>query len=125
MEAVLKQHVLLKQHKIVMKSIIILPCNLFSVLIVPSTPHDVVFVSTRTSILFSWSPPVTPNGLITVYDFSVTPGRVLQPISPLLNRLLCDLSPGTKVTAAITASTIAGQGPPVTVQATTTATRGV
>ena len=71
----------------------------------PGPPSNFTYMATMTSIIFSWLPPVMPNGIITNYRLTVQ-GRtsVLGPSDRTY--LACNLQPGQQVPASISASTI-------------------
>ena len=64
-----------------------------------------------TSIMYRWTPPTQPNGIITGYTLTAGGGPE-ELNSTTRSYLLCRLQPGQQVTASIVASTVVGSGPP-------------
>ena len=86
----------------------------------PSTPkNESVTLTTSTSAVISWSPPLEPNGVIIQYrlqcglnvDRNVSGSQTTITLSGLL--------PYTNYSCNITAHTSAGRGPAATVNITT------
>ena len=80
-------------------------------------PSNVVVTNvTSSSVLISWSPPSTPNGIITHYTIYVnyTDGSgifTIQTESSATSYTLTDLQPYQSVIVQVSASTAVGEGP--------------
>lgn len=85
--------------------------------VVPDTPPTDVVVEAVSpyQVTVTWSPPATPNGIITQYRLSATLNE--SPLSSIfvpgdvLSREIDGLTPFGIFTVAISASTFVGQGP--------------
>ena len=78
--------------------------------------------ASSTSIIFSWSAPETPNGVITKYQLQCSGGG--QSFSPVVpgsqtTTTLSGLLPYTSYSCSITAHTSVGGGPAATTSVTT------
>ena len=85
--------------------------------VVPSTPPTDVAVDAVSpyQVRVTWSPPMTPNGIITQYSLSATlNGSPLSTITvpgDALSRDIDELTPFGIITVTISASTFVGEGP--------------
>ena len=89
---------------------------------VPAGPPRQVFgvATNSTSILFVWSAPSTPNGVITEYQLQCSGGgQVFNRIVMGTTATLSGLLPYTNYSCSITAHTSAGGGPAATTSVTT------
>ena len=80
------------------------------------SPQDVTVVNISAfALLIEWSPPLTPNGIITLYNIYVTYDNHSKDnvtVNSSENSYLLDgLSPHQLVYVSMSASTIAGEGP--------------
>ena len=82
-----------------------------------------------TSIILTWNPPQSPNGIITRYEVSYWPTETngtMQTTSVMLTEFtLSELKLDTRWTFEVAAFTVAGRGDGVTVEATTLTEEGV
>ena len=75
-----------------------------------------------TSLFLTWQPPLHPNGVITMYNITVTSAQQTRTITvngSTLNVTVCGLQPGQQVCISIRAVTVAGQGPEAVTNGTT------
>ena len=86
----------------------------------PSEPHlsEIVFVNSS-SLTLQWTPPDTPNGVITQYSIQLNGNNITDLNSNVLTYTIAGLSPDTVYVLQLTASTSAGAGPPSSVTITT------
>ena len=82
----------------------------------PTVPFDSPRNITATvvspfAIAISWSPPLTPNGIIVNYTIYSNNIAVRNVDSSQLNYLLEGFSPGEQVSISVSASTRIGEGP--------------
>ena len=77
-----------------------------------------------TSLYLSWEPPSQPNGVIIDYNYtcsddnatmSYNKSDMMTNSSSLRNAILTGLEPFRQYTCNVTASTVAGAGPPASV----------
>ena len=95
---------------------------LFIHFIVPTAPQNFTSTSTRTNVIFSWSIPTSPNGIITHYILLIVTHNASknitindhEPKQEQLQTVISGFSPYQSYSASITASTIIGAGPPAT-----------
>ena len=64
-----------------------------------------------TSIMYHWTPPTQPNGIITLYTLTAGGGLGTILDATTQSYLLCGLQPSQLVRASISASTFVGPGP--------------
>ena len=91
---------------------------------VPAGPPRQFFSVTdnSTSIVFSWSAPATPNGVITEYQLQCSGGGQVfnwTVIGSQITTTLSGLLPYTSYSCSITAHTSVGGGPAATTSVTT------
>ena len=85
----------------------------YSFLLAPEdAPQNFNYTPTMTSIMYRWTPPTQPNGIITGYTLTAGGGLDIELNATTRSYLLCRLQPGQQVTASIVASTVVGSGPP-------------
>ena len=63
------------------------------------------------SIMYHWTPPTQPNGIITQYTLTAEGGLGAILDATTQSYLLCGLRPSQLVRASISASTLVGPGP--------------
>ena len=84
----------------------------YSFLLAPEdAPQNFSSTPTMTSIMYRWTPPTQPNGIITGYTLTAGGGPE-ELTATTRSYLLCRLQPGQQVTASIVANTVVGPGPP-------------
>ena len=82
--------------------------------VVPSEPQllrETVSVSSS-SVTLQWSPPVTPNGIITQYSLQYNTTAVANTTNNVLMYTISGLSPETVYVLQVRAYTSVGVGPP-------------
>ena len=86
----------------------------------PSKPHlsEIVFVNSS-SLTLQWTPPDTPNGVITQYSIQLDGNNITDLSSNVLVYTIGGLSPDTVYVLQLKAHTSVGVGPPSTVTSTT------
>ena len=80
-------------------------------ILVPSEPHslEIVFVNSS-SVTLQWSPPETPNGVITQYSTQLNGTNIANLSSSVLMYTIGGLSPDTVYVLQLRAHTGAGEG---------------
>ena len=88
---------------------------------VPSdSPQDIQITSSMTSVILQWQPPAQPNGIITAYKIIAISTQQKVVLNGLATGFtFCGLQPGQQVNYAISASTVAGEGPTMNIAVTT------
>ena len=86
----------------------------------PSEPHlsEIVFVNSS-SLTLQWTPPDTPNGVITQYSIQFNGTNITDLSSNVLMYTIGALSPDTVYLLQLQAHTSVGPGPPSSVTFTT------
>ena len=86
----------------------------------PSEPHlsEIVFVNSS-SLTLQWTPPDTPNGIITQYSIQLNGNNITDLNSNVLMYTIGGLLPDTVYVLQLMASTSVGAGPPSSVTITT------
>ena len=73
-----------------------------------------------TSVILQWQPPAQPNGIITAYEIiAISTQQTVILNSSTTRYTFCGLQPSQQVNYAISASTVAGEGPTVNIAVTT------
>ena len=79
----------------------------------PSEPRTLeVFIVNSSSVTLQWTPPGTPNGVITQYSIQLDGTNITSHSSNVLMYTIGGLSPDTVHVIGLTAYTSAGEGPP-------------
>lgn len=84
--------------------------------VVPSEPQALEIVSVNSnSVTLQWSPPVTPNGIITQYSLQYNTTAVANTTNNVLMYTVSGLSPETVYVLQVRAHTSVGAGTPSSV----------
>ena len=79
----------------------------------PSEPRLMeIFTINSSSVNLRWTPPDTPNGVITQYSIQLNETDITNLSSNVLMYTIGGLSPDTVYVLQLTAFTNAGEGPP-------------
>ena len=86
----------------------------------PNEPHfsKTIYVNSS-SVILHWTPPDTPNGVITQYSIQLNGTDITNLNSNVLMYTIGGLSPDTVYVLQLSAHTSVGAGPPSSVTITT------
>ena len=86
----------------------------------PSEPHTLeIFTINSSSVTLQWTPPNPPNGVITQYSIQLNGTDIDDLSSNVLMYTIGGLSPDTVYVLLLSAHTIVGEGPPITITVVT------